>query len=298
MPVQNQQRARDTQTFSASNQDTVVLRRATTVIIKGRPEGVESLRMPPRPKPEVDTKISSKEISQIGKKYTTSEFVAVTKEAETYRAKIHDWRLAQAFFNKGAWSQAWQQCCAWVSKRVGMAIKQGMPTQNFLNGSLSHTVEQLKSLYEKKVEPMLVNVRDDHGGRTFQRTKETPQVLVLASVPTARINTIINWETLSERVAAVAEAQRVNYVHPLKGIGTARVGLSRFNDKAAKETLEFAYRRPGKVDVIINGKKIGNVWNDDAVKIAEKFVQHKDIRLSKEKSVSYTVMKASERKVA
>ena len=57
------------------------------------------------------------------------------------------------------------------------------------------------------------------------------------------------------------------------------------------ESLELSWRRTGKVDVILNGSVIGNLYNDDALKGALGFIKGHNINLTPKKYPPDTVWK-------
>ena len=69
-----------------------------------------------------------------------------------------------------------------------------------------------------------------------------------------------------------------------------RIALVRRNNDGHIETLEFSFRREGKVDVVADGKVQGSSWTDDALKMAQGFVMGKPMKFASRQFDSYTVV--------
>jgi len=71
--------------------------------------------------------------------------------------------------------------------------------------------------------------------------------------------------------------------------GEGRVVLTR-SMNGVREQLELAYKRPGKVDVYVDGERRGSSWNDDAFEVCEAFIAGRPIPLERRKrSEHYTI---------
>jgi hypothetical protein len=57
----------------------------------------------------------------------------------------------------------------------------------------------------------------------------------------------------------------------------------------ARESLEFSYKRPGKVDVVLNGRVVGNLWNDDAMRAAELFARGQEFTMKRKEPELHVV---------
>jgi hypothetical protein len=160
-----------------------------------------------------------------------------------------------------------------------------LPKQE-LDHDISKDLTELKKVIERVIVPSLSGVRELFRGRTFEKTAETPKALLLISVPTEKVGRILSFDAL--RVATYARTQASPDIRTLES-GDGRVVLVRTVD-GRRECLEFAYQRPGKVDLFIDGKRQGSMWTDDAFKVVRAFSRGRDMTFKKQKRFSdYTV---------
>jgi hypothetical protein len=155
-----------------------------------------------------------------------------------------------------------------------------------LERAISKDLGELKNVVERVIVPSLSGVREFFRGRTFEKNTETPKALLLISVPTEKVGKILSFDAL--RVATLARIQGGSLAKSVES-GDGRIVLVRALD-GRKECLEFAYQRPGKVDVLIDGKRQGSMWTDDAFKVVRAFTRGQDMTFKKQKRFAdYTV---------
>jgi hypothetical protein len=155
-----------------------------------------------------------------------------------------------------------------------------------LEQSISKDLAELKKVVERVIVPSLSGVRELFRGRTFEKNAETPKALLLISVPTEKVGKILSFDAL--RVATYARVQGSSLARSVES-GDGRILLVR-TINGRKECLEFAYRRPGKVDLFVDGKRHGSMWTDDAFKVVRAFSRGQDMSFKKQKRFAdYTV---------
>lgn len=134
--------------------------------------------------------------------------------------------------------------------------------------------------------PSLAQLREEHRGRSFVRDADTPAALLLMSVPTEKVGKVCSFDSL--RLTIDTRALGGQATCDLSR-GEGRIVLER-TINGAREQLELAYKRPGKVDVYVNGERRGSMWNDDAITVCDAFLAGRAIPLEKRKrSEHYTV---------
>jgi len=205
---------------------------------------------------------------------------------ERQRDSINDQRLLKQALGKYSVIGLWNRAISWIG--WGVRTQSRSPTEriNQVEQSISDSVGELKRITEHVVVPALSEVREEFRGRTFVRDDKTPKALLMVSVPSEKVGKSLSFDGL--RITIDARRSDPNSVRDLPR-GDGRIVLERSVD-GAKQQIEFAYKRPGKVDVYVNGERRGSMWNDDAIDLAEAFIAGRAIPLVKrERSREYTI---------
>jgi hypothetical protein len=162
-----------------------------------------------------------------------------------------------------------------------------------LQAKIGENVTELKQLLEGKIQPTIEQIRQAHHGKTFVRTKDTPQSLILAAIPTEKIKkklpTHVELMIGVENFISSEKGCRARVVENKLG---ERMVITRLNKNNEEETLEISYRRQGKVDITLttkNGVTEKSLWNDDANHLATSFAAGKSIRFESKRYDEYTV---------
>jgi hypothetical protein len=158
--------------------------------------------------------------------------------------------------------------------------------KRILEQKISLELSDLKRIIERVLVPSLVGVRELFRGRTFERNAETPKALLLVSIPTEKVGKILSFDALR---AATQSRARSNSVAKTVDGGDGRILLVR-TIAGKEECLEFAYRRPGKVDIYLGGERQGSMWTDEAFKVVRAFSRGQELTFKKQKRFTeYTV---------
>ena len=214
--------------------------------------------------------ISSDEIKQIGSAFenvekAVSEAWKLFASARSLFRSLRDFQTSRDLSNSSISNGSWRD----VSKAI---------TQH---------LNKYKEHIEKTLVPALAPLRQRYAGHTFTKTKETPTSLLLIAVPTEKVGRVLSFDTLKQAVSSSC--------HGLAGIrcgalGDARIVMSRTQDDKTQR-VELVYRTPHKVDLYVNGKRRGSLWNDDAAKLAKRFAEGKPVKFKKDQSYTeYTVV--------
>lgn len=205
---------------------------------------------------------------------------------ERQRDSINDQRLLKQALGKYSVIGLWNRAISWIG--WGVRTQSRSPTEriNQVEQSISDSVGELKRITEHVVVPALSEVREEFRGRTFVRDDKTPKALLMVSVPSEKVGKSLSFDGL--RITIDARRSDPNSVRELPR-GDGRIVLER-SVNGDKQEIEFAYKRPGKVDIYVNGQRRGSMWNDDAIDLAEAFIAGRAIPLVKrERSREYTV---------
>jgi hypothetical protein len=159
-------------------------------------------------------------------------------------------------------------------------------------GEISANVEKIKHIARNKIEPVLEEIRLKHHGKTFFPTKDTPQPLLMAAIPTEKIGKIPSHIDLMIRVQNYHGSSDISRSRVTANTLGERMVITRLNKNNEEEILEVSYRRQGKVDVTITSKSgvtEKSVWNDDAEGLCQAFIDGKPIRFVPKRYKEYTV---------
>ncbi len=214
--------------------------------------------------------ISSDEIKQIGSKFQNvekaiSEAFKLFRSAKSLFRSLRDFQTSRDLNNSSISNGSWRD----VSKAI---------TQH---------LNQYKEHIERTLIPALAPLRREYMGHTFTKTKETPKSLLLIAVPTKKVSTVISFNTLKKAVSSSCHGKAGVRCGAL---GDARIVMSRTQDDKTQR-VELVYRTPHKVDLYVNGKRRGSLWNDDAAKLAKRIAEGKPVKFKKDQRYTeYTVV--------
>lgn len=166
-------------------------------------------------------------------------------------------------------------------------------TRQTLERELATNIKQIKIFTETVIQPKVDAIRRKFEGKTFVRTEDTPRPLVLAGVPTEKVGKIPSHATLISSIVAHVKKLDTSSVKVTSIHEDESIQITRLNKRHEQETLRISYRRPGKVDVEIvgpNGVQKGNLWNDDAQKLADAFSAGLNLSMRPTKFKHYTIV--------
>lgn len=200
---------------------------------------------------------------------------------------IQDQRLSRLALASYVVVGVWNRATSWL--RFGAANAASTPTERAtkFERAISDNVSELKRITERVVVPALTSIREEYRGRTFTRDTDTPKALLMVSVPTEKVDKMLSFDSL--RISVDTRAIGSKATCDISR-GEGRIVLERKGSDGAVEQLEFSYKRPGKVDVYLNGHRRGSMWNDDALELSDAFLAGRAIPLEKrQRSTEYTV---------
>jgi hypothetical protein len=206
---------------------------------------------------------------------------------ERQHEAIQDQRFSRLALASYAVIGLWNRATSWL--RLGAAQAASTPNERAtkLERAISDNVSELKRLTERVVVPALTSIREEYRGRTFTRDADTSKALLLVSVPTEKVGKMLSFDSL--RISVDARAIGSKATCDISR-GEGRIVLQRTGNNGEREQLEFSYKRPGKVDVYLNGQRRGSMWNDDALDLCDAFQAGRAIPLEKRmRSTEYTV---------
>ncbi|MEY4669858.1 MAG: hypothetical protein RL518_2557, partial [Pseudomonadota bacterium] len=199
-------------------------------------------------------------------------------------------RIAQLYY--GEIKGVFARCTAWLTSALKPKDMLSA-TREQLEKQLSDNVKQIRRFTEKVVQPKVDVIRRKYEGKTFERTEDTPRLLVLASVPTEKVGKIPSHASLFSTIIGHVESGRLLGVKVVARDGDNSITITRRNKDNEEETIRLSYRRPGKVDAEIigaDGTMGGPFWNDDALKLVLAFSTGRNLSVKPAKFKSYTVV--------
>jgi len=184
------------------------------------------------------------------------------------------------------------RCATAISTLFGAKKPSIASLKRFMQNQISENVKDLKRLFEQSIQPSITEIKRQHQGKTFTRTKDTPRVLLLAAVPTEKVNKLPTHSQLMIRIENYIQNSANPRAKVLQNKIGERMVLVRTNSNNEKETLELSFSREGKVDVTVTSKSgitQKSIWNDDAELLAKSFAAGKNFRFEPKKYKHYTV---------
>ena len=205
---------------------------------------------------------------------------------ERQRDSINDQRLLKQALGKYSVIGLWNRAISWIS--WGVRTPNHSPTEriNQVESSISDSVGELKRITENVVVSALSGIREEFRGRTFVRDDKTPKALLMVAVPSEKVDKFLSFDAL--KITIDVRRSDPSLIRELPR-GDGRIVLER-SINGSKQQIEFAYKKPGKVEVYVNGERRGSMWNDDALELTDAFIAGRSIPLvRRERSREYTV---------
>jgi hypothetical protein len=182
----------------------------------------------------------------------------------------------------GVWGSLLSTICGAPTIGLGYIDSQ----KRIIEQKISLELADLKRVVERVLFPSLQDLRDLFRGKTFEKTAETPKALLLVSIPTEKVGKILSFDEF--RAATQIRVRKNSGIKTVDG-GDGRIILIR-TIAGQEECLEFSYRRPGKVDIYLDGKRQGGMWTDDAYAVVRAFSRGQELTFKKQKRFTeYTV---------
>lgn len=280
--------------------ETLVMRGSRTVVVRGSrvpAAPTERARLPS----EIDRSregqpLDAQDLRTIATRLTPArqpdpkrgELDPLSKADALKKAVKHARQLVRHEEN-GTLEKLWKKGKDIYHRLLGIPASSEPPARDLVERVISRNVSALRVHHERELKPVVDAVRAEYSGRTFVPGKGTPEVLKLAAIPLSKVGNVISMETLVLGISSMARRYEPDYVKVSKDLGPDRIRISRINDNGRREFLELSFRRPGKVDVVLNGQVVGNLWNDDALKAAEMFAQGRGFKMIRKKPEAHVV---------
>lgn len=158
-----------------------------------------------------------------------------------------------------------------IGQALGFGSASERAEHEAVQRAISSRVKAVKEIHTRFIRDEERAVRRQFRGRTFVANPQTPKVLTQVAIPEGKafvsftkLRSLINQEMgdLGSRIRMICPSSE-------------RIILYRQRPNKSWDSLELAWRRPGKVDVVRNGVELGNLFNDDALLAAKAFAQGK-----------------------
>ena len=175
----------------------------------------------------------------------------------------------------------------WISSGFGLLNSTGTNDRENIQLKISEKVLKLKTIHEDSLKEIENKIRNEHAGKIFKITAKTPEILKRLAIPSDKSS--MSYEAL--RATVVNTVSKITTGIKIEQPSSERTIIHRQRADKTWESLELSWRRTGKVDVILNGSVIGNLYNDDALKGALGFIKGHNINLTPKKYPPDTVWK-------
>jgi hypothetical protein len=274
--------------------------RPTTVVVKGTPkadDSIQQLRVPggfdrsregqplnPRDLASIATQFTPKQQDDISR----GKLDPISQSEQLEKAVKHA-RELKRHQEMGTLDRLWAKGKALYQRVLGIPATTQPPSTTVIDRAISNRVSALKAHHEGELRPVVDAVRATFQGRTFIPDSNTPTVLSLAAVPVAKLGKVITLEALMSGITVMVRNGVRADVTIAPDLGSHRIALVRVSPGGARESLEFSYKRPGKVDVVLNGRVVGNLWNDDAMRAAELFARGQEFTMKRKEPELHVV---------
>lgn len=279
---------------------THVAPRPTTVVVQGtekRSESIQDLRAPSGlDRSKEGQPLGSRDLKSIATQFTPKRQDDASRgkldpisQVEQLEKAVKHARELKRHQEMGTLERLWAKGKALYQRVLGIPATMQPPSAAVIDRAISNRVSALKAHHEGELRPVVDAVRASFQGRTFIPDSKTPAVLSLAAVPVAKLGKVITLEALMSGIAVMVRSGVGTDVTLAPDLGAHRIALVRVNGTGARESLEFSYKRPGKVDVVLNGRVVGNLWNDDAMRAAELFAQGRGFTMTRKEPELHVV---------
>lgn len=175
----------------------------------------------------------------------------------------------------------------WISSGFGLLNSIGTNDREGIQLKISEKVLKLKTIHEDSLKEIENKIRNEHAGKIFKITAKTPEILKRLAIPSDKSS--MSYSSL--RAAIETKVSKKDTHIKIEQPSSERTIIHRQRADKTWESLELSWRRTGKVDVILNGSVIGNLYNDDALKGAAAFIKGSPVSLSPKKYPPDTLWK-------
>ncbi len=296
----NQRGVRERAATANSNVDTLVMRRADTVTIAGRNSTLSSFgELTPPSKPRRSREglpLDAQDLARIKSDLTPARnglrergHLDPLATLDYLRSAVANARRLLRHEELGSLALAWSVTQKAYRSLFGTQGFSKQPTRAAIEGVIDTSLSALRKHHQGELRPLVDTVRTQYSGRTFIPDNDTPELLKLAAVPVSKVGRVISMKTLAAGVSAALDRLPASISHVTKDIGPERIKIARLNERQEIECLELSFLRPGKVDIILNGQMVGNLWNDDALKAAEMFAKGRGFTIRPRKQEVFIV---------
>ncbi|MFN5063087.1 MAG: hypothetical protein ACK5GN_09575 [Pseudomonadota bacterium] len=202
------------------------------------------------------------------------------------RDAIEDLRVSLRATGSSTVSGLWSRAVRWLDWGTWRSATSHLRRAVAIEQSITDGLTEIKRINERIVVPAIATVREEFQGRTFIRNSATPEALLLVAVPSEKVGKLISFDSLKLTIDS-RTAGGLILCDTSRGEG--RIVLERTH-AGVREQVELAYKRPGKIDLYINGERRGSMWNDDALAFVDAFLSGRSTPLEKRKrSEHYTI---------
>ena len=175
----------------------------------------------------------------------------------------------------------------WISSGFGLLNSTGTNDRENIQLKISEKVLKLKTIHEDSLKEIENKIRNEHAGKIFKITAKTPEILKRLAIPSDKSS--MSYSSL--RAAIETKVSKKDTHIKIEQPSSERTIIHRQRADKTWESLELSWRRTGKVDVILNGSVIGNLYNDDALKGAAAFIKGSPVSLKQKKYPPDTLWK-------
>lgn len=279
---------------------TRVMPRPTTVVVKGTQktgEPIQQLRVPAGfDRSREGQPLNPRDLASIATQFTPKRQDDISRgkldpisQSEQLEKAVKHARELKRHQEMGTLGRLWAKGKALYQRVLGIPATTQPPSTTVIDRAISNRVSALKAHHEGELRPVVDAVRATFQGRTFIPDSNTPTVLSLAAVPVAKLGKVITLEALMSGITVMVRNGVRADVTITPDQGSHRIALVRVNPGGARESLEFSYKRPGKVDVVLNDRVVGNLWNDDAMRAAELFARGQEFTMKRKEPELHVV---------
>lgn len=168
----------------------------------------------------------------------------------------------------------------------------------YIEKRLGSSLEGLRDYFQRSIQPLLRQVWSSYGGKTFTVPEgaRMPALLKLASLPKEKEGKVISVDYLKSRIEQLEPRSKASNFRVSKHSGPLAITMTRKLGDGPVTTLRFEQRRPGVVDVYLNGKRMVHqqknvsLFTDDALKLASEFARGaKSMKVTQKRFTEYVV---------
>jgi hypothetical protein len=145
-----------------------------------------------------------------------------------------------------------------------------------LNSTIQKSEAELRVIREKQNTAIKNEIRTTFAGTSFEYQADTPKEVLLAAIPLHKKDTLISSEMLFNAITELTKEAGTQVVAKAKGsliIKDSNGRLMKIIDRGDGKAR--IYTRTGE-----DWQKIGSAWSDDALTIARRFLQNRDLGIA------------------